>query len=417
MINVSFRKRGVPSVRLLVALALVAFSAGAADICLTEKEPVRGRVDDPREDLCAGFQVSAQVRFDADPATWGQMTILQKGVNDRGSYILRVDGPKEGTKFSFFVNVDGSPEPRVSVPIHPTTGVWYRVNAGWDGTNAWLDVNGQRASKRRVGTQSFYPYSQDAKVGPQIAVCGEVWTDRADAALSATVDDPKAMVAWEQYEGPSGVRFAKPAAACTKATFPGEGDYRVTVKADNGTLWRAAHTAVHILPAGARTFHAWDFAKNLDTQGWRTEGTGTSYQFIPGKVSFWSTESFPVQLVCGDYYVIAVKNSGTAAIVTPDDRDVGVCFDAKRANAVRIKMQNHTTSTAMRLWWQTDGTPSWDETRSVVFAVDPLADDDRVYTIPMPQIGTIKQFKLSFAADGQPVTGTVRIDYIWCGSL
>ena len=75
------------------------------------------------------------------------------------------------------------------------------------------------------------------------------------------------------------------------------------LKADNGTLWRTSRTAVHVLPAGARTFGAWDFSKPLDAQGWRAENTGTSYRFLPGKVAFWNSESFPVRLVCGDYYV------------------------------------------------------------------------------------------------------------------
>ena len=43
--------------------------------------------------------------------------------------------------------------------------------------------------------------------------------------------------------------------------------------------------------------------------------------------------------------------------------------------------------------------------------------DDTVYTVPMPKIGGIKQLKLAFSADGTPVTGTVRLDYIWLGRL
>lgn len=279
-------------------------------------------------------------------------------------------------------------------------------------TNDWT-LAGNREFDFAEDLDAAFPYPDP----PKVEVCGEIWTDRPDAALSATVDDPKAAVRWEQIEGPAGVVFAKGSSARTKAAFPGEGDYRVNAVADNGTLWRAAHTAVHVLPAGARTFHAWDFAKNLDDQGWRVEGTGAEYQFLPGKIAFWNTESFPVHLVCGDYYVIAVKESGAAAIVTPDDRDLGVEFSVHRANAVRIKMQNHTTSTKMRLWWQTDGAPSWDEARSVAFDVEPNAVDDRVYTVPMPYLGGVKQFKVAFSADGRPVTGTVRLDYIWMGRL
>ena len=212
--------------------------------------------------------------------------------------------------------------------------------------------------------------------------------------------------------------FAKADAARTKATFPVEGDYRVNLKADNGTLWRTARTAVHILPPGALTFRAWDFAKNLDMQGWRAEGTGTSYEFLPGKIAFWNSKSHPVRLVCGDYLVVAMKDTAEACLVTPDEMDVGVQCSATRANAMRIKMQNHTTSRKMRLWWQTNSRePAWDEKNTAVFDVTPMDADDSIYTVPMPPVGNLKQLKLSFSADGEKVTGTCRIDYIWLGKL
>ena len=279
-------------------------------------------------------------------------------------------------------------------------------------TNDWI-LAGNRAFDFAEDLDVAFPYPNP----PKVTACGEIWTDEAVAALSATVDDPKAAVEWEQIEGPAGVRFAAATAARTKATFPGPGDYRVNVKADNGTLWRTGRTAVHVLPKGARTFGAWDFARNLDAQGWRAEATGTGYAYLPGKNAFWDSETFPVQLVCGDYYVIAVKGSGTAALVSPADRDLGVAFSASCANAVRLKMQNATTSRAMRIWWQTDRAPTWSEARSVAFAVKPQDADDTVYTVPMPKIGGIKQLKLAFSADGTPVTGTVRLDYIWLGRL
>ncbi len=274
----------------------------------------------------------------------------------------------------------------------------------------WI-LEGNRAFDFSEDLDKAFPYVDP----PAVMVCGEVWTDVPEAALSAKIDDPQAKVTWEQIEGPAGVVFQQGDSARTKATFPGEGDYRVNVMADNGTLWRAAHTAVHVLPPGSRTFGAWDFSKNLDTQGWRAENTGTGYAFIPGKIAFWNTESFPVKLVCGDYYVIAVKASGTAGLVSPDDRDLGVEFTASRANTVRIKMQNHTTARQMRLSWQTDAEPTWSETRSVVFDVTPNDTEDRVYSVPMPRIGGVKQLRLAFSANGQPITGTVRIDYIWAG--
>ena len=292
-------------------------------------------------------------------------------------------------------------------------------------TNAWTLAD-NREFDFAEELDAAFPYVDP----PEVRACGEIWTDNPVAALSAQVQDgrrsddgravaprPPLTLMWEQVEGPAGVAFAKPAAACTKATFPGVGDYRVQLKADNGTLWRTSRTAVHVLPAGARTFGAWDFSRNLDAQGWRAENTGTSYRFLPGKIAFWNSESFPVRLVCGDYYVIAMQKAEGACLVSPDDRDTGVAFTPARANAVRIKMMNHTDSGRMRLWWQTDGTPEWKDENSVAFDVMPQDEDDAVYTVPMPRIGVAKQFRLSFSADGSPVTGTCRIDYIWAGRL
>ena len=258
-----------------------------------------------------------------------------------------------------------------------------------------------------------FPYIEP----PSATICGEVWTDKPTVALFSTVNG-KASLAWEQTEGQNGVTFSRPDAACTKATFPAEGDYRVQLKADNGTLWRTVRTAVHVLPPGALTFKAWDFAKNLDMQGWRVENTGTAYEFLPAQIAFWNSKSHPVRIVCGDYLVVALKDTAEACLVTPDEMDVGVICGRNRANTLRIKMQNHTSSHRMRLWWQTNNrAPAWEEKNTVAFDVKPMDNGDTVYTVALPPVGNLKQLKLAFSADGEKVTGTCRIDYIWLGRL
>lgn len=252
---------------------------------------------------------------------------------------------------------------------------------------------------------------------PDIAVCGEIWTDRADAGLEARCAASPVEISWEQVEGQNGIVFCSPTSLCTRAVFPGRGDWRVNVKADNGTLWRTARTAVHVLPAGACTFHAWDFARNLDPHGWRVENSNADYENLVDMKSLWKSKSHPVRLVCGDYYVIAVKNSGKACMVTPDERDVGVAFRADRVNTMRVRMQNHTDSIRMRLYWQTPDSPRWTDANSVAFEVKSMDSDDTVYSVPVPPAGDIKQLKLAFSADSRPVTGTVRIDYIWLGCM
>ena len=254
---------------------------------------------------------------------------------------------------------------------------------------------------------------------PNVSVCGEVWTDRPEAALFADVTGGTAELAWEQMEGPAGVTFAKPDSAGTRAAFPGEGDYRVQIKADNGTLWRTARTAVHVLPPGTRTFKAWDFAKNLDAQGWRAEATGTAFEYLfVTNSAYIDSFSFPVRIVCGDYFVVAMRDAPDACLLTPDDMNLGVDCSRERVNAMRIRMQNATSSSKMRLWWQTcEPAPAWDVRNSVGFGVKRMDGGDSVYTVQIPPVGRLKQLKLSFSDGGENVTGTCRIDYIWLGRL
>ena len=302
--------------------------------------------------------------------------------------------------------------------------------------DATATTNGWRLSRNRA-----FDFAADMDRAlpwgdpPALDVCGEVWTDRPEAALEAHVafrsadKAAKTSVAWEQVEGRPGFTFAAGPGASARATLPGEGDYRVQVRADDGTFWRTARTAVHVLPAGATTCKAWTFSKNLDSEGWTPESLGTDYEYIQGKTSFWDSRSYPVHLVCGDYYVLAMKPSAgreatypgrpapVPAIVSPDDLDVGIIFSPERCNVIRLKLQNHTDSRRMRLWWQTYQTPAWTEANSVAFDVKPHDADDSLYAVPVPRAGQIKRLKLAFSADGGPVTGTCRIDYIWAGHV
>ena len=297
-------------------------------------------------------------------------------------------------------------------------GVPFYRNDG-PSTNGWT-LSGNRIFDFPEQLDAAYPWGDP----PKVDVCGEVWTDRREAALAAKVafnpEDrgAKTVVGWEQVEGRPGVRFEKGPGACAKAFFPGEGDYRVQVKADDGTFWRTARTAVHVLPEGAVTYKAWDFAKNLDAQGWEARGTGADYEFLPGKTDFWNSKSHPVRLVCGDYYVIALKDATDASLVTPETMDVGVSFARSRCNAVRIKMQNRTNARRMRLWWRTIGPENgWDRSRSVAFDVKPDDPDDTVYAAKLPPVGGIRQLKLALGDGEGSVTGTCRIDYVWLGRL
>ena len=70
----------------------------------------------------------------------------------------------------------------------------------------------------------------------------------------------------------------------------------------------------------------------------------------------------------------------------------------------------------MRMWWQVAGSaPAWSEKNSVAFDVRPMDCEDTVYEVGLPPCGPVKQLRLSFSNDGEKVTGTCRIDYIWLG--
>ena len=171
-----------------------------------------------------------------------------------------------------------------------------------------------------------------------------------------------------------------------------------------------------MLPKGNRTFKAWDFSRNLDAEGWICENSGTSYEFIPVKNSYWTSKSYPVFMSCGDYLVVTMKDAAEACIVTPENTRLGVTCNSERVNMMRVRMQNRTCSSQMRLWWQTEGfSPKWTKSSSVTFSVKPMDDGDSVYEVSLPPFGGIKRLKLSFSADETPITGTCRIDYIWLG--
>ena len=161
--------------KIALSVALATATSMASEYRMDEKTRSRALVDSYRYDLRPGMRLTCRVKFDVSAEEKGEMVVVRKGhVNSPGAYLLRVDGPKEGVKFSFFVNHEGTPEPRVSVPVKPVPGEWYDVAAGWDGTNSWLTVNGQTATKRRPGPQSPLGCDGDLAMGPMYGTVADV---------------------------------------------------------------------------------------------------------------------------------------------------------------------------------------------------------------------------------------------------
>lgn len=104
------------------------------------------------------------------------------------------------------------------------------------------------------------------------------------------------------------------------------------------------------------------------------------------------------------------QGASSAHILSPDELNVGRAL----GDVLTIKMQNHTDSSRMRVRYTTIGNPGWTDAKSVCFDVRPPDDDDTLYTLRFglgPQ-DRLKRFRIDFSADGKPVTGTCRIDYI-----
>lgn len=209
------------------------------------------------------------------------------------------------------------------------------------------------------------------------------------------------------------VAFADAGQVCTTATFPQAGDYRLLLTADDGEHFRTARTAVHVLPKGAKVQKAWTFSRNLDAEGWTFADLGTFKEHFQMEKSFWDTFSNPVHLVCGDFFVLAVRDSGRASLSSPDGLDLPVAPDT----CVVLRLQNHTPAAAMRLSFTTTERPLFTEADTRVFPVNPNDVSDTVYVVPLKTTGTLQQLRLDFSADGRPVTGTVRLDYVWIGTL
>lgn len=241
------------------------------------------------------------------------------------------------------------------------------------------------------------------------------YSDTAAVRLAGRVTDEGAVtVRWEVLEGPGPVRFDPPDAAETSAELPLPGDYLLRLVADDGELWHSDLVAVHRLPAGSSTAAAWEFNTPLDKEGWSEADLGTVARDWPDQQ--WPTHSEPVQHVAGGFYLVAVEESAGAHLLSPDE----VGLELATAPSLRLRMMNHTPATQMRLSFVTEADPTWSAAKSIAFEVTPNDPAPRVYDLDLSGLGTwtgrLKRLRLELAT-GEPLTGTVRIDYLWLGRL
>ncbi|MHB8897737.1 MAG: LamG-like jellyroll fold domain-containing protein, partial [Thermoguttaceae bacterium] len=98
----------------------------------------------PELQLAPGLRLDCSVCFEKLPAAGCQIAMKD------GEYQLRINPAQEGSRFAFFVHLDGW-EPRVTSEEPVVAGKWYRLRAGWDGFALTLDVNGRRSRITRSG--------------------------------------------------------------------------------------------------------------------------------------------------------------------------------------------------------------------------------------------------------------------------
>lgn len=133
--------------------------------------------DSPGLRLAPGLRLECWVRFSA--AKSGTQTIAVKDQE----YMLRVDPPEEGSRFSFFTYIDGNWEMRVQSAVVAEDGRWYHLVAGWDGQALSLEVNGEVSRKERPGSpRTVYGALQ---FGPFKGALDEVRLENPAAASTA----------------------------------------------------------------------------------------------------------------------------------------------------------------------------------------------------------------------------------------
>ena len=305
-------------------------------------------------------------------------------------------------------------------------GIEFYVNKAESTISDWKLINNTQYATSEELNKAM-PYNEPP---PRVIWSGgEIWTDKRNrdniwsdddddddndaefVLVEGYHKDPSPKAAWirhEQIEGPANV---------THGEFSAIGDYRFQIVYDNDVFWTTSRYAVHILPKGTVVRKAWCFNKNLDKEGWTDGDLGTVKEYFKADKPEWGTFANPVNLVCGDYYVMAIKEAKNAHILSAE----GLGLKTEECPVLTIRMQNHTTSKRMKVSFKTDSATEWLPENAVEFDVVPNDDDDTLYTIRMDGCagwkGTLEQLRIDFSSDDTPITGTVRIDYIWLGSM
>ncbi|MBP5672362.1 MAG: right-handed parallel beta-helix repeat-containing protein [Victivallales bacterium] len=301
-------------------------------------------------------------------------------------------------------------------------GIEFYVNKATSTIPDWkLANNTQYATSEELN--KAMPYTEP----PERYIGYEFWTDKRDFYdIWAECDTLKFGASVKSYyENPENTEVRNWIQSFVQIEGPANmsstgklrvGDYRFQFVLDNEVFWTTTRFAVHVLPKGTSVKKAWCFDKNLDKEGWTDADLGTVKEYFKADKPEWGTFANPVNLVCGDYYVMAVKDAKNAHILSAE----GLGLKCDECPVLTIRMQNHTNSKRMKVSFTTDAMTDWSSEDAVEFDVVPNDNDDTLYQIRLDVCagwkGTVRQLRIDFSADETPITGTVRIDYIWLGS-
>jgi hypothetical protein len=110
--------------------------------------------------------------------------------------------------------------------------------------------------------------------------------------------------------------------------------------------------------------------------------------------------------------VLAIEDSTDAHWLSPDR----LSLDLTGTETVTLRFQNHTPARRMRLRFTTEADVVWNEAQSLTFPVTPEDNGCRTYGLDMSAVpawkGRLKQLRVDLA-NGEPLTGTCRLDYVW----
>jgi len=331
-----------------------------------------------------------------------------------------INNSSEKQKFPGEIYVFGNPnkrDPKVECStgiIHNNgyvlnPGVQFYLNRSTTELTDWK-LRNNREYKTAEALKKAMPWNDPPTVDAGTNICTTV---NATVRLTGSVSDngrPKAKglrIEWEVLEGSGLVKFSDASAAKTTATFSTPGEYMLRLKGHDGELFASDILYVAVLAPGTSMVKGWEFNGTLDKEGWTEKSLGDTGWPDPTNNKF---KSEPVKYVAGGYYIVVVKDTAEAKVVSPKLGTV-----AKKGDFLEIRMQNHTSAKQIRLRFTTTTQQKWNNTKSVVFDVVPNDMQMRVYRVDMSKVagwkGTIDQLRLEPGA-GKVVTGTMRVDYV-----